>query len=183
LWSAAGGTHEYRDLARIAIREPAFQHLFDPDDLRFLRPEDMLSAIDSYCVETDQPKPLSVGRYVRAVLESLALKYRRVIRELERLTSRRIEQIRIVVGGSRNDLLNQFTADAMGKRVLAGPVEATALGNIVMQMVATGATASLVEARRVIGASYRTDVFEPYDTGRWDKPAERFDQYCEVKYA
>jgi rhamnulokinase len=121
LWSAAGGTHEYRDLARIAIREPAFQHLFDPDDLRFLRPEDMLSAIDSYCVETDQPKPLSVGRYVRAVLESLALKYRRVIRELERLTSRRIEQIRIVVGGSRNDLLNQFTADATGKRVLAGP--------------------------------------------------------------
>jgi rhamnulokinase len=182
-WSAAGETHEYRDLVRIAVEEPPFEQLIDPDDVRFLRPSDMVSAIDSYCLETGQSKPLSVGGYVRAVLESLALKYRQVIRELESLTSRRIEQIRIIGGGSRNHLLNQLTANATGKRVLAGPVEATALGNIVMQMVATGAIASLAEARQVVEDSYLADVFEPYDTEGWDKPAQRFEQYCEVKCA
>lgn len=182
-WSTAGLIPEYRAMARLAIREPAFQHIFNPDDERFLRPDDMLSAIDSYCLDTDQQKPSNVGGYVRAVLESLALKYRRVVRELESLTGRRIEQIRIIGGGSQNDLLNQFTADATGKRVLSGPVEATALGNIAMQMLATGAIASLAEGRRVVNASFLTDVFEPYDTARWDQQAERFEQFCEVKIA
>jgi rhamnulokinase len=180
-WSASGIEHGYQHLAAIAAQEPAFQHFIDPDDARFLRPDDMLSAIDSYCVETEQPRPVSAGAYVRAVLESLALKYRRVIRDLERLTDRRIEQIRVIGGGSRNELLNQLTADATGKRVLAGPVEATALGNIAIQMLATGATNSLAESRKIIDASYRTGVFEPEDTPRWDEHSERFEQYCEVK--
>src|SRR3954453_18933261 len=98
-WSKAGSKHEYQDIVRLAVREPAFQHVFNPDDERFLRPDDMLTAIDSYCTQTDQAKPASVGAYVRAVLESLALKYRRVIREIESLTARRIEQIRIIGGG------------------------------------------------------------------------------------
>jgi rhamnulokinase len=165
------------------MREPAFQHVLNPDDDHFLRPDDMLSATDSYCILTDQPKPSSVGGYVRAVLESLALKYRVVVREIECLTGRRIEQIRVVGGGSQNDLLNQFTADATGKRVLAGPVEATALGNIAMQMLATGAIPSLADGRRMIDASYPAHVFEPHDTARWDGIAARFEQYCEVKIA
>lgn len=183
LWSSSGTIHEYRDLVRMAVREPAFQHVVNPDDQCFLRPDDMLSAIDSFCTLTEQPKPASVGGYVRTVLESLALKYRMVIREIESLTGRRIAEIRIIGGGSQNDLLNQFTADATGKRVLAGPVEATALGNIAMQMLATGAVSSVSEARRRIDASYRTEVFEPYDTPRWDREAERFEQFCKVKVA
>ncbi|MBV9613574.1 MAG: rhamnulokinase, partial [Acidobacteriaceae bacterium] len=141
-WSEQGTAYEYRELTEIAKQEPPLRHLVDPDYETFLRPENMLSAIDSYCADTDQPKPGSVGAYVRAVLESLALKYRLVVRDLEKLTGQRMEQIRVVGGGSRNQLLNQLTADATGKRVLAGPVEATALGNIGVQMLATGATAS-----------------------------------------
>ncbi|HEX4773567.1 MAG TPA: rhamnulokinase family protein [Bryobacteraceae bacterium] len=182
-WLAAGTAHEYRDLVRMAMRARGFQHLINPDDERFLRADDMVAAIDSYCADTDQAKPSSVGGYARAVLESLALKYRVVVREIERLTGSRIEQIRIIGGGSQNDLLNQFTADATGCRVLAGPVEATALGNIAMQMLAIGVVNSLAEARKLIDASYRTEVFEPYDTPQWDREAERFTQFCEVKVA
>jgi rhamnulokinase len=180
-WSARGVTHEYRDLVRIAVREPAFRHLFDPDHPRFLRPDDMLFAIDAFCEETDQPKPSNAGAYVRAILESLALKYRLVIRDMEHLTGEKIEQIRVLGGGSRNELLNQLTADATGKRVLAGPVEATALGNIAMQMLATGAASSLAESRSIIDSSYQTDIYEPADTSRWDGQAARFEHYCEVK--
>ena len=182
-WAARGTTHEYRDLIRVAIREKPFAHLLDPDDGRFLRPDDMLTAIDEFCAETEQAVPSSPGAYVRAVLESLALKYRRIILEIEKVTGLKIKQIRVIGGGARNELLNQMTADATGKRVLAGPVEATALGNIGMQMLATGATSSLQESRRIIDGSYQTDVFEPYDTHKWEEQANVFEQYCEVRYA
>jgi rhamnulokinase len=143
----------------------------------------MLTAIDMFCAETQQAAPTTPGAYVRTVLESLALKYRRVILEIEKLTGLEIKQIRVIGGGARNELLNQMTADATGRRVLAGPVEATALGNIGMQMLATGATSSLKESRRVIDGSYQTDVFEPYDTHKWEEQANVFEQYCEVRCA
>jgi rhamnulokinase len=178
-WAARGVQHDYGDLVQAAKREPAFRQLVNPDAERFLRPACMVSAIDAFCRETDQPVPAGVGAYVRAVLESLALKYRRVIRELERLTQREIRNVRIIGGGSRNEMLNQFTADATGKRVLAGPVEATALGNIAMQMLATGVTSSLRGSRQIIDRSYRTDIFEPRYPAKWDEQAERFEQICE----
>ena len=180
VWSENGTPHEYQDLTRAAVQSPAFQHLVDPDNEIFLLPDNMLAAIDRFCTYTDQPKPRTVGAYVRAVLESLALKYRGVIRKLERLTGAPIAQIRIIGGGSRNRLLNRFTADATGRRVLAGPVEATALGNIGMQMLATAATTSLAETRRVIARSCETEIFEPLDPAPWDSAAERFEQYCAV---
>ena len=96
---------------------------------------------------------------------------------MEGLTGRRVEQIRIVGGGSRNRLLNQFTADATGRTVLAGPIEATALGNIAMQMLATGAVSSLTEARAVIDRSFPVERFEPSATDRWDAQYRRFQQY------
>ena len=111
---------------------------------------------------------------IRTILESLALKYRQVLESLESLVGTKFEEIRVVGGGSRIDLLNQFTADATGRRVLAGPVEATALGNLVMQMVATGAVASLNEAREIISTSFPARVFEPKDTVRWEEAFERF---------
>ena len=181
--AARGVEYEYRELVEIAMKQPAFRHLVDPDDERFLRPECMLTAIDSFCEETGQRKPSSPGAYVRAVLESLALKYRHVIGDLERLTGLRVEQVRKVGGGAKNQLLNQFVADATGKRVLAGPVEATALGNIGMQMLATGATSSLRESRQLIDRSFETQVFESQDSATWDEQVVVFEQYCEMKYA
>jgi len=143
----------------------------------------MLAAIDDFCRKTHQPAPVSTGAYVRCVLESLAFKYRLVLRNLERLCSRRIEQIRVIGGGAKNHLLNQFTADATGRRVLAGPIEATALGNVAMQILTTGEASSLPEVRAIIDRSFATEVFEPVETDRWDRELDRFEQYCEMIYA
>ena len=116
----------------------------------------------------------------RTILESLALKYRLVVQNLEHLTGHRIEKIRVIGGGSKNRLLNQFTADATGKRVLAGPAEATALGNVGVQILATGGASSLKETRDIIDRSFPTEVFDPADTDKWDREAERFRQYCNL---
>ena len=103
-------------------------------------------AIDGYCRQTGQPAPIAPASYARAIMESLAFKYRTVLESLEEITGHRFDEIRVVGGGARNRLLNQFTADATGRTVVAGPVEATALGNVAMQMLATGAVSSLAEA-------------------------------------
>ena len=108
------------------------------------------------------------------------MKYRFVISNLERLIDRPIEQIRVVGGGSRNRLLNQFTADATGRRVLAGPAEATALGNLAIQILARGDAASLEEVRAIVDRSFPVEVFEPSDSDQWNKQAERFQQYAET---
>lgn len=181
-WADAGRTLSYGELMEAAGREPGFGHLVDPDDASFARPDDMPGAIDRFCKKTGQPSPTTPGAYTRTILDSLALKYRLVIRSLERLTDRRLAQIRVIGGGSKNRLLNQFTADATGKRVLAGPAEATALGNIAVQMMATGAVSSLEEARRIIERSFPIEVFEPLSGDQWDRHTERFQQYCEPAY-
>ena len=140
----------------------------------------MVEAIGAYCRDTGQPPPDGPAAVTRAILESLALKYRVVTEALGALTGERIAEIQIVGGGSRNRLLNQFTADATGCTVLAGPVEATALGNIAMQMVGTGAAASLADARRTIAESFPIERFEPRDTARWDHQYGRFQDYLEL---
>jgi len=182
-WIAQGHQHDYGELMGLASSEPAFTHLVDPDDESFLRATDMPVAIDDFCRKTHQPAPATPGAYVRCVMESLALKYRLVLRSLEQLCGQRIEQIRIIGGGSKNRLLNQFTAGATGRKVLAGPVEATALGNIAMQFLATGGASSLAEVRAIVDRSFPTEVFAPTDTDKWDQQAERFEQYCEMIYA
>jgi rhamnulokinase len=139
----------------------------------------MPAQIAEYCRQTSQAEPSGPAASVRTILESLALKYRAVLESLEEVTGRRFEQIRIVGGGSRNRLLNQFTADATGRTVLAGPVEATALGNIGMQMLATGAVSSLAEARAVIDRSFPVERFEPLTTDRWDGQYRRFQEYLD----
>jgi rhamnulokinase len=182
-WAARGWDYDYRELMELASREPPFQHLVDPDDESFLRPDNMCDAIDAYCRKTQQPAPATPGTYVRAILESLAMKYRVVIRHLEKLIDRPIEQIRVIGGGSKNRLLNQFTADATGRRVLAGPAEATALGNIAIQILASGEAASLQEVRAIVDRSFPTEVFDAADTDQWDKQAVRFQHYSETIYA
>ncbi|HEY4903564.1 MAG TPA: rhamnulokinase family protein [Candidatus Sulfotelmatobacter sp.] len=182
-WTAQGLVNDYRELIELAIREPSFRHLVDPDDESFLRPPDMLTAIDGFCTQTHQPAPQEPGAYVRVVLESLAFKYRFVLRNLEHVTGKRIEQIRIIGGGSKNRLLNQLTADATGRQVLAGPAEATAIGNIAIQILATGVATSLQEVRAIVDRSFPTEVFNPLETDKWDQHAERFEQYCGSIYA
>jgi rhamnulokinase len=182
-WTAQGHSYDYSELIELAARETSFRHLVDPDDESFLRPSDMLSAIDMFCTRTHQPVPQEPGAYVRAVLESLAFKYRFVLRNLEQVSGKRIGQIRIIGGGSKNRLLNQLTADATGRKVLAGPAEATALGNVAIQILATGGASSLAEVRATVDRSFPTEVFNPLETDKWDQHAERFEQYCGSIYA
>jgi rhamnulokinase len=182
-WTAQGKCHDYAELMELASRESSFTSLIDPDHESFLRPGDMPANIDRFCAQTHQPAPDSPPAYTRVILESLAFKYRLVLSNLEGLTGRRVEQIRVIGGGSKNRLLNQMTADAIGRKVIAGPAEATALGNVAMQMLATGAADSLKEVRGVIERSFPTEVFEPLDPTKWDRHAKRFEQFCEVVHA
>jgi rhamnulokinase len=182
-WSSQGQDYDNAELMELAKREPQLCHLIDPDDESFLHPLDMPKAIDCFCRKTQQPTPSSPGAYVRSVLESLAFKYRLVLRNLEQVTGTSITQIRIIGGGSQNPLLNQFTADATGHRVLAGPPEATALGNVGMQMLATGRASSVAEIRAIIDRSFPTEIFDPIEPGRWNQEADRFQQYSEMTYA
>ena len=173
-WHNRGTEYSHQDLLASAAAQKPLQHLIDADDLSFSLPADMLDAIDAFLARTGQPKPESPGAYTRAVLESLALKYRYVLESLETLTNSKFSEIRVVGGGAQNDLLNQLTADATGRRVLAGPVEATALGNLAMQMVGTGAVTSLAHARELIAASFPARVFESKAEGGWKEAYRNF---------
>jgi len=165
----------YDDLLAAAAEDRyAFRSLVDPDHTAFLNPDDMPAAISAFCANTCQPVPDNPPAFTRAILESLAFKYRATLESLEQITGKRFKEIRIVGGGSRNRLLNQFTADATGRTVIAGPIEATALGNIAMQMLATRAVSTLAEARAVIDRSFPTECFEPAATDRWDAQYQRF---------
>ena len=181
MWEAAGGRDRYEDLLAAAADAPAFRTLVDPDCDEFLNPDDMPSAIERYCRLTEQPAPDDPPAYTRAILESLAYKYRVVLESLESLTGVRVEEIRVIGGGSRNRLLNQFTADASGRRVVAGPVEATALGNIAVQMLATGVVGSLADARAIIERSFPVERYDPIAHDRWDAEYGRFRDYVEAR--
>jgi rhamnulokinase len=183
-WNAAGQDFTYDELLAAAGEERfAFQSFFDPDYPAFSRPDNMLKAISSYCADTGQRAPDEAAAMTRAILENLAFKYRMTLDALEEITGARFREIRIVGGGSRNRLLNQFTADATGRPVIAGPVEATALGNIVMQMLATGAVNSLAEGRSVVDRSFPAERFEPVAADRWDEQYRRFQQYIDFTSA
>jgi len=180
-WATQGERYEYGELMTLAADERhAFRSLVDPDDPTFLHPASMPAAIAAYCRRTEQPEPDSPAAFTRGILESLALKYRVVLEAIEELVGTRFVELQIVGGGSRNRLLNQFTADATGRRVIAGPVEATALGNIAMQMLATGAVSSLAEARRIIEHSFPVERYEPSAADRWNDEYRRFRDYIEL---
>jgi rhamnulokinase len=182
-WKTQTEVHDHAELMELAAREKSFQCLVDPDHESFLRPGDMPAAIAAFCTRTRQPVPASPAGYARAILESLAFKYRLVLTSLETLTGRAIRRIRVIGGGSKNRLLNQFTADATGRTVLAGPAEATALGNVAIQMLAAGAAGALSEVRALIERSYPPEIFEPLEPEQWNRHVERFEHYCEAVYA
>lgn len=179
-WAADGVDLSYDALVAAAATAPAGGPLIDPDDPSLLNPGHMPQAIAAYCRRTSQPVPETPAMFARAIFESLALTYRMVLEWLEELSELSFTTLRIIGGGSRNRLLNQLTADVTGRTVLAGPVEATALGNIAVQMLATGAAASLADARDIINHSFPAVPYVPADSERWDGEYRRFRDVVEL---
>jgi rhamnulokinase len=173
-WERAGKTYDYTELTRLAEAAPAFASLVDPDDSSFILPADMPAAIGEFCRRTGQTPPTEPGPVVRCALESLALRYRWVLERLEELTGRRLDAVHVVGGGSQNELLCQFTADACNRPVVAGPVEATAIGNVLVQAIGLGLLGSLADAREVVLRSFEVKMFEPRTSERWQEPYGRF---------
>ena len=173
-WSRDGRDYDYAQLMRLAETAVPFRSLVNPDAPAFLNPENMPQVIADFCRRTQQPVPQSDGEFARGIYESLALQYRRVMEMLDALQGKKIEVLHIVGGGSQNTLLNQFTADAIGKPVLAGPTEATALGNVTVQAIATGEFKNLAEARRAIKNSFAMQEFYPRDSGPWNDAYRQF---------
>lgn len=169
---------DYAELTRQAAAAAPFRSLINPDAEAFLRPLDMTDAIAAECRRTGQPVPESEGAFIRCCLESLAFKYRMVLGWLQELTGVPVRVIHVVGGGGRNDLLNQLTADACGVPVHAGPTEATALGNILVQAMATGDVGSLSEIREIVRRSETISEIEPQNTAQWDEQWERFQALC-----
>lgn len=172
VWNSEGHRYTFEQLAQLAMQATPFASLVDPDDAVFAEFGDMPARLREYCVRTRQRAPDSHGAVVRCILESLALKCRSIIDTVERFTSP-VRTIHIVGGGSRNMLLCQFTADACARRVLAGPVEATAIGNIMTQAMAQGLVASRAEIRQVIAASSPPEAYEPQNAAGWDAARAR----------
>jgi rhamnulokinase len=179
-WAATtpdtAGALEYAELIRIAEQAPPFLALVDPDDPSFLNPPDMPTAIAAYCRRTGQPAPQGPGPLTRCILESLALKYRYVLDLLRPLHPRAITRLHVIGGGARNRLLCQLTSEATALPVLAGPVEATAIGNLLLQALALGKLSSHRDLRHVVRESFPLERHEPQDPDRWREPYERFCQ-------
>jgi rhamnulokinase len=170
-FDAAGKKYDYAQLVGLAAKAKPFRSIVNLNDERFLNPPDMPKAIQEFCRETKQPVPKTEGELVRCCYESLALKYRETLGSLEELTGEKIEVIHIVGGGSQSQLLNQFAADACQRPVVTGPVEATAMGNLLTQIRADGELGSLAEMREVVRASSTVQRFEP---AKWNEAADRF---------
>jgi rhamnulokinase len=170
-WERAGDARDYATLTEEAADSPPFQSHIDLDDPRLMAPDHMPELIQTMCRETGQPVPETRGAIVRCALESLALKYRETVRALDSTLGRTTERLHIIGGGTQNKLLSQMTADACGIPVVAGPVEATALGNIGVQAMAAGALGSLAHLRKVVANSFELEIFTPGDTTPWDRIA------------
>jgi rhamnulokinase len=174
-WAQQGEELSWTDLTRLAGQAPAFGALINPDDPAFLAPGDMPGRIKDFCRRTGQTPPETKGAIMRSALESLALKYRWVIEKAETLIERPITTVHIVGGGTQNQLLNQFTANATGRAVVTGPIEATAIGNVLMQMLAVGQIGSLQEGRDLVRRSFPVETYQPQDTAAWDEAFGRFE--------
>lgn len=167
-WKREGHDHTYSELTAMAARARPLASLLNLQDRSFLLPGDMPVKIEAFCRSTRQPLPSSRGEFVRACLDSLALTYRQTLEGLEDVLDRKIGAIHIVGGGCQNELLNQMTADACQRPVIAGPIEATAIGNILVQAMAMGDVKSLSEARAIVQQSFDVKRYDPRDGKPWD---------------
>jgi rhamnulokinase len=179
-WARLGREMTYEELTARAQVAPPFSALVDPDDPSFLSPGDMPARLAAFCSRTGQVPPGDEGGFVRCCLESLALKYRWTIERLEAILGTTIRTIHVVGGGTKNALLCQFTADACGRPVHAGPVEATAIGNILMQAIGRNKLGSIADLRAVVARSFPVTVYEPRDTAAWNDAAGRFQDLVRI---
>jgi sugar (pentulose or hexulose) kinase len=173
-WRAEGTIYSYDDLTAAAAEAEPFRSLIDPDHEMFLAPGDMPERIRVYCRETGQPEPETVGQVMRTVYESLALKYRVVLESLVTLADKQVDRLHIIGGGARNKLLCQMTANAIKREVVAGPYEATALGNAVIQLISLGVLDNVAQAREILSQTTETPQFAPEQANEWDAATERF---------
>lgn len=173
-WEREGKVFDYAELNRLAAEADPLVTVINPDDPRFLEPGRMPGKIAAFCAETNQPAPSSPGAMARCILESLALVYCESLTTLETLTGRSLRTLHIVGGGSKSTLLNQFAANATGRTVQAGPVEATAIGNILIQAVAMREIASIDDLRAMVRRSFPVDTFVPEDAAAWATARDRF---------
>lgn len=176
VWRDSGRDQTWEEISRHVEAAPPLVSLVDPDHASFQSPGDMPAAIQEFCRRSGQPVPDTVGQIARAAIESVALKCRWVLAGLEKLTGSRLETIHIVGGGTQDRTLCQATADACGRLVLAGPVEATALGNVIVQTIASGTVSTIAEGRDLVRRSFPLDRYEPRNTTLWSDAYGRFVQ-------
>ncbi len=177
VWQRSGQAYSYEELVKLARKAPEGGPMLYPDDPAFLSPDDMCQSIRSYCERSDQKPPRGTGEFARCILESLALSYRHALDQFARILGRRFNVLHIVGGGSRNSLLCQFTANAAGIPVVAGPVEATGAGNVLVQALACGYVGSPTEIRDIIHRSTSLMEYKPKDTLKWQ---ERYGKYLSM---
>jgi rhamnulokinase len=173
-WRDEGTKYSYDELTQMAESAQPFLSFIDPDDPSFLRPGDMPARIREFCQKTAQSVPDSHAQIMRIVYESLALKYRHILDMLLNLTGRTVDRMHIIGGGSQNKLLCQMTADSIGRPVIAGPVEATAMGNAIVQFIALGELGNMAQAREVLSRAADTILYPPKNTAAWDDAYGRF---------
>ncbi|MBN2578233.1 MAG: rhamnulokinase [Pirellulales bacterium] len=173
-WNAAGGNFSWEDLNRLSAAAKPLQSFVNPDAHELLAPRDMPEAICAFCRRAGQPVPDDRGAILRCALESIALKFRQVLGWCEELNGGRVETIHIVGGGTQNRQFCQMAADACGRRVMAGPIEATATGNLMMQAVAAGDVADIAQAREVVRRSFTVEEYAPQNPAAWDEAYARF---------
>ncbi len=176
VWKAAGKDYSYPEIVALTEQAEPFAALIDPDDARFAAPTDMVAAIRSYCRDTQQPEPAGDAAVMRCIFDSLALKYREVLDKLRTLAPFELRTLHVIGGGAQNDLLNRMTASATGLPVVAGPSEATAIGNIMVQAKALGLAGSLAEMRRMTAASIETRRYAPEEPEKWEAAYRRFER-------
>jgi rhamnulokinase len=174
IWEEEGIKYSYDDLIQNAKKAKPFQGFIDTDAEIFLKPDNMPKAINEYFVKTGQKEINDHFSIVRIILEGLALKYREVIDVLNKLIDKKLEVLHIIGGGSKNDLLNQMTADSTGLKIIAGPSEATALGNLLLQAKAKGVITGLDEAREIVRNSFELKYFEQKESDIWNKAYSEF---------
>jgi rhamnulokinase len=179
-WQNAGRDYSYGELVTLAEAAPTLKSFINPNEPQFLVPGDYPALVRDFCAGSGQPVPEDDGSVVRIILESLAMEYRRIFDRLAALTGNQIEVIHIFGGGSQNQLLNQMTANATGRLVVAGPVEATVLGNALVQLIAIGELSSLQEARQIVAQSGQLTRFEPRDVTAWE---DAFGRYEKIRQA
>lgn len=173
-WAREGDDYSFDDLASLAVQAPPLRSFVEPNDPAFSEPCEMPARIRAFCAHTGQPEPAEPGAIVRCVLESLALKHAATIDLLASVTGTSPGEIHLIGGGARNELLCRWTAAAAGMPVLAGPEEATLLGNLLVQAMTTGELGSVDEAREVVRASFPPTTYEPETSSEWDEARERF---------